>query len=83
MYQLETKKKSNKISKKISFECPKCHWILRLVKPDNFHPIPLSSKPPQIKKDEILIKEIICRNPRCKKTITIYWTKPKDFYNRI
>lgn len=84
MYKLETRKKSKKISKKkISFECPKCHWILRLIKPDILHPIPLSSKPEQINEDDLLINECVCRNPRCKKIITIYWTKPKDYFNRI
>lgn len=83
MYQ-ETKKINKKTSKKkISFECPKCHWILRLKKPDDIHPIPLSSKPSQTKDDEYLIMKCICRNPRCQKNITIFWTKPKDYYIRI
>jgi hypothetical protein len=84
LYKLETKKKNKKISKKkISFECPKCHWILRLIKPDDIHPIPLSTKPLQTDNDELLIRKCVCRNPRCQKNITIYWSKPKDYYKRI
>jgi hypothetical protein len=32
---------------------------------------------------EVIEQKIVCRNPKCKKPITIYWYSPLNYFNRI
>ncbi len=68
---------------KTRLECPRCHWIFEVMSPDDEHLVCSLEKPEEngILKE---IKEInhICRNQRCKESITIYSYTPVDYSNR-
>jgi hypothetical protein len=69
---------------KVAFECPQCHWIMRVEKPNENHPIPLVVKPSQSSLDgDVVIQSFVCRNPRCLETFAVYWSNPKDFLMRV
>lgn len=81
--QEETKLKKEKTDDKakVPFECPQCHWIMRSEKPDDEHPIPSAVK--QRESGDFVIQNCVCRNPRCQVSFVVYWSNPKDFFNRI
>jgi len=64
-------------------ECPSCNAILEVKPPDNFHNA-VSSKP--IHKSfhgNIIQKKIRCKNKDCRKTMTVYWYAPIEYFTRI
>ena len=82
--EIAAKKEQSDNSGKVRFECPKCHWIMRSQKPDDNHPIPSVAKPNANRVDhKVMIQNCICRNPRCKEAFVVYWSDPKDFFNRL
>jgi hypothetical protein len=69
---------------KVAFECPQCHWIMRVEKPNQSHPIPLVAKPSQNSLDgDFVIQSFVCRNPKCQESFAVYWSNPKDFLMRV
>jgi hypothetical protein len=69
---------------KTKLECPRCHWIFEVAPYDSEHLVCSLEKP---QKNRILneIREInhVCRNPKCKESITIYSYTPVDFFSRV
>ena len=65
--------------------CPYCDdWTFEVKLPDSWHsaysfeePL-MSSFHGDIKK-----QEIVCRNPKCRKAITIYWYAPMEYFDRM
>jgi len=69
---------------KLALECPNCHWIFEAAPPDNIHSAYSFEKP--LKGSfygEVLEQNLVCRNPKCKKPVTIYWYAPLNYFNRI
>jgi hypothetical protein len=65
--------------------CPYCdNWTFEAKPPDSWHsaysfeePL-MSSFHGDVKK-----QEIVCHNLECKKTITIYWYAPMEYFDRM
>jgi hypothetical protein len=71
------------VSKSV-FECPYCSHIYEAEPPDKLHSAYSIEKP--IKSSyhgTVVKKKHNCQNPDCKKTITIYWYAPLDYFNRL
>jgi hypothetical protein len=87
--ETELKKEKTADKAKVPFECPRCHWIMRSEKPDEKHPIPSAVKPRESSADsDVVIRDAVtqncvCRNPRCQVSFVVYWSDPRDFFNRI
>ena len=68
---------------KVVLECPRCHWIFEAERPDGLHPTSSFEKPQKSSvKSDVIDKNHVCRNPKCKNAFTIYWFET-DFFNRI
>ena len=64
-------------------ECPFCNELLEIEPPDRFH-ISLSTKPiPKTFLGDIIQKQERCRNENCKKTFTVYWIAPIEYFTRM
>ena len=64
-------------------ECPFCDEILEVEAPDKSH-ISVSVKPiPKNFHGDIIRKEVRCTNEDCKKTVTVYWIAPIEFFSRM
>lgn len=69
---------------RIILECPSCHWMFEAEPPDKKHSAYSFQKPQEGRFiGDLITQNRICRNPKCKKTITIYWFAPLDFFNRL
>ena len=65
-------------------ECPYCHWMFKAKQPDRHHSVYSFAKPLIGSfHGEVIEQNIVCRNPKCKKPITIYWYAPMDYFNQI
>jgi len=71
------------ISKRV-LECPFCNKIFEVEPPDQLHTAYSSVKPIHASYHaKVVKKRHKCENSDCKKTITIYWYAPLDYFNRI
>ena len=68
----------------LALRCPYCYCTFEAKPPDNWHnvysfeePI-VASFPGEVKK-----QKIVCRNPDCKKPLTIYWYAPIEYFNMM
>lgn len=68
---------------KLVLECPFCNEILEVEPPDKVHSAYSSKKPISSNYFDFVKKEHLCKNPECKKRITLYWYAPLDYFNRI
>jgi hypothetical protein len=69
---------------KLVLECPFCDKILEVKPPDKLHSAYSSIKPIiNSYHSNVVQKKYKCKNPECKKPITIYWYAPLDYFNRI
>jgi hypothetical protein len=65
-------------------ECPFCYEILEVKPPDNLHTAFSSAKPiPNSYHGEVIKRKYTCQNPDCKKSVTIFWYAPLEYFNRI
>jgi len=65
-------------------ECPFCYEILEVKPPNRLQTAFSSSKPiPKSYHGDIVEKNYKCKNPECKKPITIFWYAPMEYFNRI
>ena len=65
-------------------ECPFCDEIFEVKSPDKIRTA-FSTAKPMPKSDHVNVvgKKHKCQNPKCKKTITVYWYSPIEYLNRI
>jgi hypothetical protein len=67
-----------------TIECPFCYEILDIQPPDKLHTAFSLEKPIQKSyHGQILKKKLVCQNPNCNKSITVYWYAPLEYFNRI
>ena len=68
----------------VTLECPSCHWVFEAKVPDKRHSV-ASLEEPQKNKiiGDIIEENRVCRNPKCKKSFTIYWFEHLQFIHRI
>jgi len=69
---------------KLLLRCPHCNWPFEVNPPDSFHAAYSYEKP--LKGSfygEVIQQNLVCRNPKCKKVITIYWYTPMNYFDRI
>jgi hypothetical protein len=72
------------IADKVTIECPNCHWILEAIRPDKRHSVASLEKPQKSKVvGDIVEENHVCRNPKCKKSFTVYWFEPLHFFHRM
>ncbi|MGD0451166.1 MAG: hypothetical protein ABSA79_08965 [Candidatus Bathyarchaeia archaeon] len=65
-------------------ECPSCNEILEIEPPDRRHSTLISAKPiPKNFHGKIIQKKVRCKNQDCKKTITVYWYAPLEYFCRM
>ena len=68
---------------KVKLECPECYWMFNVKRPNSSHPVASLKKPKENSFDGTIIEELHdCRNPKCRKTFSIYWFEPKRFFER-
>jgi hypothetical protein len=68
---------------KVKLECPRCYWMFDAERPNGLHPLASLSKPMENSFDGSVIEELHdCRNPKCRKTFSIYWFELKRFFDR-
>jgi hypothetical protein len=64
-------------------ECPSCNEILEVEAPDKLHSAFSSAKPTQKgSHGKIIQKKVRCKNQDCKKTFTVYWYAPLEYFCR-
>jgi len=69
---------------KLALECPYCHWFFKASAPDKIHSAYSFEKPLRGSfYGEVIKQNLVCRNPKCKKSITIYWYAPLNYFNRV
>jgi len=64
--------------------CPYCDWPFEVNPPDRVHSAYSFEKP--LKGSfygEVIEQSLVCRNPECKKPITIYWYAPMNYFDRV
>jgi hypothetical protein len=72
------------VSSKLTLECPYCHWIFEANPPDKVHSAFSFEKPLKGSfHGEIIEQNHVCRNPKCKKSFTIYWYSPLNYFDRM
>ncbi len=65
-------------------ECPFCYEILEVEPPDRLHSAFSSAKPIQNSYyGDVVKKKYECQNPDCKKSVTVFWYAPLEYFNRI
>jgi len=65
-------------------ECPFCYEILEVEPPDRLHSAFSSAKPiSNSYYGDVVKKKYECQNPDCKKSITVFWYAPLEYFNRI
>jgi uncharacterized protein YbaR (Trm112 family) len=69
---------------KLLLECPYCHSPLEVDPPDRVrsafsYDAPLRGS----YYGKVIKQKMICKNPRCKKIIDIYWYAPLTYFDRI
>jgi hypothetical protein len=68
----------------VVLECPFCNEILEAESPDRLHSAYSFRKPlASSYHGDVVKKKYRCQNPECRKSITIYWYAPLDYFNRI
>ena len=65
-------------------ECPFCQEIFEIKPPDKIHTA-VSSQKPILNSyyGKLVEKWYRCPNPECKKSVTIFWYAPLDYFSRI
>jgi hypothetical protein len=65
-------------------ECPFCDEIFEVKSPDKLHTAFSTTKPvPKSYHADVVGKKHKCQNPKCKKTITVYWYAPLEYFTRM
>jgi hypothetical protein len=65
-------------------ECPFCYEILEVKPPDRLHSAFSSAKPIQNSYyGDVVQKKYRCQNPDCKKSVTVFWYAPLEYFNRL
>ena len=69
---------------KVTLECPNCHWVFEAGIPDKRHSVASLEESQKSKVIGDIVEESrVCRNPKCKKSFTIYWFEPLQFFPRM
>jgi hypothetical protein len=65
-------------------ECPFCYKPFEIEAPDKLHTAFSPEKPIRNSFHGNIIKlKVKCKNPECKRTVTVYWYAPLEYFNRI
>ena len=69
---------------KVTLECHNCHWVFEAPMPDKRQSVASREKPQKSKVTGDIVEENhVCRNPKCKKSFTVYWFEPLQFFHRM
>jgi len=58
---------------KTTLECPSCHWTFEIAAPNSFQLAHSLRRPFD---DNVLEEDIVCQNPKCAKSFTVFWFEP-------
>lgn len=65
-------------------KCPYCNCNFEAAPPDNLHFDYLLKEPPTSSmQNDVKKREVVCENPECGKTITIYWYASIEYFSRM
>ena len=65
-------------------ECPYCEEIFEVKSPDKLHITFSTAKPiPKSFHSNVVSKRYRCKNPKCRKTITVYWYDPLEYFSKL
>ena len=65
-------------------ECPFCYEPIEVEPPDRFHTAFSSEKPIRNSfHGDVVKRNVKCQNQKCKKTVTVFWYAPLEYFNRI
>jgi hypothetical protein len=65
-------------------ECPYCQEVFEVQSSDSIRTAFSTAKPiPKIYYGEFKVKRHRCKNPECRKTVTVYWYSPLEYFSRI
>ena len=69
---------------KLLLRCPYCDWPFEVNPPDKLHFAYSFEKPSRGSfYGEVTEQNLVCRNSKCKKPLTIYWYAPMNYFDRI
>jgi len=69
---------------KLNLECPYCYWVFEASPPDKIHSAYSFEKP--LKHSfygEVIEQNLVCQNPSCKESITVYWYAALSYFDRV
>jgi hypothetical protein len=65
-------------------ECPFCSKPFEIEPPDRIHSAFSSAKPIRNSfHGDVMKLKVKCKNPECKKIVTVYWYAPLEYFNRV
>jgi hypothetical protein len=68
----------------VTLECPYCSWTFGAAPPDRLHSAFSLEKPLQGSfHGDIVQQDFVCRNPKCKKQLKVYWYAPLTYFDRV
>ena len=67
----------------VVMRCPHCNSPFEDIRFDSSHPCYSLDKPLKRKAEKATIKVYVCKNPKCKAKITVYWCDETLFLNRL
>ena len=69
---------------KLNLECPYCYWIFEALPPDKIHFAYSYEKPLRHSfYGKVIEQNLVCRNPKCRKSITVYWYSALSYFDRV
>jgi hypothetical protein len=69
---------------KLLLRCPYCDWPFEAEPPDRLHFAYSFEKPSRGSfYGEVIEQNLFCQNLKCKKSLTIYWYAPLDYFDRM
>ncbi len=64
-------------------KCPHCNCDFEAKPPDSWHIEYSFEEPALVNVYGLKKQEVVCENPECDKTITIYWYAPIDYLSIV
>ncbi len=72
------------VKSKSILECPYCTEVFEVESPDKTRTMFSKARPISTTfLENIKIKKHECKNPECKKKVTLYWYSPVDYFSRV
>ena len=67
----------------VVIRCPHCNSPFKATRLDSSHPCYSFDKPTKSEAEKAVVKVYVCKNPKCKAKITVYWYDQTLFLDRL